>query len=443
LLAGHLGTGKTEIARHMAKLHMMENGIGYEQIAEMKRSEHQKRTEAEKLPAGSNERQKLLKEARELRLKANNETWYDRLEPEFFSGSDEATIYDLVGKNKPEAKGGVKPEPKEIKKRISELSDALLKAGIESVPEKQLTEIVLGKQDVTTTAFQYGPFGRAMKEGRPIIVDEINMIPPEVLGRLNQDILRGVGSKTILQENSEEPIEIKPGFAIIATCNLGEQYAGIKNVNAAFKSRWIGREVSYPEMEESFDLAITSLLRGDFVALPPEFPAETFEKITDLTVAVREIQDLFAGETEETLFMSEATETVGEKAELEETVVSTRDLMRKIMEPWKNNGFEQTLDEIIAKNILAGEVFNKSDQRVMTEIFIRRGFFKGWDAERLHNMGIESVTQKQLDALHGALTDESRNVDDPYKDIHDQALGSLQKQVKQHLMRGTGASMKQ
>jgi len=65
LFAGHLGSGKTEMARHTAKLFMIENGVDYDPETE-----------------------------------DDFDALYQKLEPEFFSGGDEASIYDLVGKLK-------------------------------------------------------------------------------------------------------------------------------------------------------------------------------------------------------------------------------------------------------------------------------------------------------------------------------------------------------
>jgi len=339
LFVGHLGAGKTEAARHAARLFMMENGIGYDP-------------------------------------NKTQDEWYDSLEPEFFSGSEEASVYDLVGKLKLVGKSSSDPDV--LQKHVKELSEALQQVRITDVPESRIAELLLGKGDVTETIFQYGPLGRALKRGVPLIVDEITRMPAESSSRLNDIILRGIGTQIYLQENGEAPLERKPGFAVLATGNLGRQYAGLKEQDAAFKSRFVPMEVFYPTMEETYDLALASLLRKDRIRLPPDFPADQLEKMVDLTVAVREIQEIFSGRTEGQRFMAMTTGVLAEKSQLDKAVVSTRDLMRKIILPWKKSGFRISLDEIIAKNILAAEVFSMDDQKFMTEIFIRRGFFLEW-----------------------------------------------------------------
>jgi hypothetical protein len=290
-------------------------------------------------------------------------------------------------------------KPDEYSTQVAEFKQALEKAGIREVPEKEVLGLVMGKGNATETFFNYGPLGRAIKRGVPIIIDEINLIPPDVVGRINDILTKRVGQKIRLQENGEEEFEIQKGFAVLATCNLGTQYEGIKEVNAAFKSRWVAKEVFYPEIEETFDLMLSALLRKDRVRLAPEFPAAAYDKLIDLAVVVREIQEIFSGRTEGMRWMALATNTSAEPTQLKKSVVSTRDLMRKIIEPWKRTGFKESLDAIIARNILAAEVFSADDQKFMTEIFIRRGFFSAYKAHDFEQAGIRGISQRELDAL--------------------------------------------
>ena len=401
LLAGHLGSGKTELARHMAKIFMIENGVDYDPEEEQ-----------------------------------NFDELYNRLEPEFFSGSDEASIYDLVGKLRLVGKDA--SDPMKIAQRTKDLSTALLNIGI-NISNNEIAKILTGKSDVTETIFSYGPLGRAIRDGRPIIIDEINLVPPEILGRLNQVMLRGVGSTERLQENGEEPLEIKPGFVVLATCNLGTQYEGTREVNAAFKSRWVAKEVGYPNIEETYDLMLATLVRKDFVRMPPDFPPESFEQLVDLAVATREIQEIFSGQTENQRFMAMSSGVSPEKSQLEKAVVSTRDLMKKIISVWKKNNFRESLDNIISRNILAAEVWSKDDQKFMTEIFIRRGFFADWSEKDFKKTGIYSVSQRELDALQAQIdTEEYKNANKAFDEIREKASerASL---VRDELLIGTKA----
>ena len=382
LLAGHMGSGKTETAKHAARLFMMEQGTGYDPSM-------------------------------------TPEEWYNSLEPEFFSGSEEASIYDLVGKLK--LVGRTSVDPKDLERRVIELRVAMQASKID-VPDEELAKLILGKADATQTMFSYGPLGRALRDGVPIIIDEINRMRPESVARLNDVVLRGVGAPIKLQENGEESLPMKAGFAVVATCNLGVQYKGLQDVDAAFKSRFVGREVGYPSIEETYDLILAALIRKDRVRLPPDFPAEQFDQLVDLTVAVHEIQEIFSGKTEGQRFMAMVSSVAPEKSQLEQTVVSTRDLMRKIVQVWKAGNFKESLDDIIARNIIASEVFSKDDQKFMAEIFLRRGFFANWKQDKFEAEGIHTISQNELDVLQAQMkTPEYATINTAYDQIRSSA----------------------
>jgi MoxR-like ATPase len=408
LLAGHLGSGKTEMAKHMARLHMMEN---LDTIDGLDLSEDQL---------------------------ADPDKLYDALQPEIFSGGEEASVYDLVGKLKLAVSD--KSDTEALRKAVEQAETGLRDIGVEGMSREEISKLILGKSDVTETVFNYGPLGRALKKGVPLIIDEINMIPPEVISRINDVLLRGVGDKVRLQENGEEEFDVKPGFAVLATCNLGAQYAGIQKVNAAFKSRWVSREVDYPSVEETYDLILAALVRKDRVRLPSDFPPEDFDKLTDLAIATREIQEIFSGQTEAQRFMAMSTAAVADRASLKESVVSTRDLMRKIIDPWKSGNFNKSMDEVIANEVLASEIFNIDDQKVMTEIFLRRGFFEGADEQWFKDHGIKTISQQEIDALQAAmLSDDYAEKDGKFGNLrseaHDRAM-----EIKRSLMIGVGGA---
>lgn len=394
MLAGHLGSGKTEVARHMSRLHMLRHGKG--------------------------------------EMEDVNAT-YSNLEPEIFSGAEEASVYDLIGKLK---LSGRVVNTNTIAKQVEELQNELQKKNIR-MPDEEAAKVLLGQGNVTETLFSYGPMGRAILEDKPIIIDEINLMPPEVIGRINDILTRKVGERFRLQENGEETFERGPGFAVLATLNLGHQYAGIREFNAAFASRWVGREVDYPTAEEDFDLIIAALIRKDRTSLPPNFPPAAYEQLIDLAVVTREIQELFSGQTEGQRFMAMAKSVSPEKSQLEKVVVSTRDLMRKIVEPFRQDDFKTPLDEIIAKNIIApAGIQSKDDQAFLVEIFLRRGFFQNWTAQKFAEYGIKSISEKEIETLQAAQqTDEYRAANNTFDEVIARAKQNAE-EVKMGLMVG-------
>jgi len=396
MLVGHLGSGKTELAIHAAKLFMLEKGIGYD-------------------PSQATDVDKL----------------YQELQPEIFSGSEEASVYDMIGKLKLKTTGN---KPAVIQKRLTEVKKAL-EGTAYSIPDNELTKVLLGKSDVVETIFTYGPAGRALKEGKPLIIDEINRIPPEVNARLNFYLTQPVGREVRVQENSEDQYPIKPGFVFLSTGNLGREY-NVKKLELSFKSRWLMRQSNYPELEETYDLVTAALVRKDRPRLPEKFPVDQYEKLADLTVATREIQEIFSGQAVGHRFMSMINRADPEKTALERSVISTRDLMRKVIGTWKDRNFSQSLDEVVAEQILSAEVENKDEQKFMTEIFMRRGFFEGWSSEQFKKYSI-TVSDKEIQVLQVQMgTEEYKKTDKHFGDLltkaHERA--SL---VRANLMIGT------
>ncbi|MDD2766797.1 MAG: hypothetical protein PHH40_03480 [Candidatus Moranbacteria bacterium] len=401
-LAGHLGSGKTEVARHIAKLYMIENGM-------------------------VNEGESF-------------DNAYERLQPEFFSGSEESSVYDLIGKLKIKRGSEKEWSSKDTVELVQKYTEDMRVQGVmldaDKVLERVLSSVVQGGD--VETVFNYGPLGRALRDGRPIIIDEINMIPPQVLGRINDIAIKSVGKPIILQENGDETFHIDPGFAVLSTFNVGRQYHGTQEWNVAQASRWSGPKVDYPTMEETYDLVLTALLRKDRLRFPPNFPAEEFPKLAKLAVAVREIQELFSGQTKGQRFMALKQGMRAEKSQLEKTVISTRDLMRKIILPWRESNFTKSLDEIIADNILAtAGTHSEDDQKFLTELLIRTvGLFEGWTAEDFKKHHIESVSDDELQTLHGAINTPEYKESDPHQKIFEKLDERIDK-MKSTLLLGT------
>ncbi|MGB4076757.1 MAG: AAA family ATPase, partial [Minisyncoccia bacterium] len=74
----------------------------------------------------------------------------------------------------------------------------------------------------TISRFFLGPIYRAMEEGRPIILDEVNAIPHDVLISLNHILTRKPGDTVVVQQNSGSEITVKEGFGFILTGNLNQ-----------------------------------------------------------------------------------------------------------------------------------------------------------------------------------------------------------------------------
>jgi len=154
----------------------------------------------------------------------------------------------------------IKPENKEVIAKAINQNMAILLIGetgtgktatIRQLAEeegKELTRInltgqtgvddIIGKYLVNERGTYWidGLLVEAMKAGKWVVLDEINMALPEILSKLHS--LLDDDRKIILNEKDGEIVKPAEGFRIFATMNPSEDYAGTKELNLAFLSRF-------------------------------------------------------------------------------------------------------------------------------------------------------------------------------------------------------------
>ena len=136
------------------------------------------------------------------------------------------------------------------------------------------------------TQFAHGPLARALKEGRILILNELDLMEPSELSGLN-DCLEGDG--LTIAQNGGERIQPHPGFRLIATANSAGQgdrtglYQGVLRQNLALMDRFRLMEVDYPAPEFELELLKSKV---------PELP-ETH--LGQMIRVANEIRQLFVG----------------------------------------------------------------------------------------------------------------------------------------------------
>ena len=164
-------------------------------------------------------------------------------EPLLFSGSAEANPYDLMGKTGLESDG----------------------------------------QGGTVTTFKPGLLAVAMQEGLPIILDEVNAMPPELLKRLNEILLKKPTDTFRLQEDGGLEFVIKPGFCVIYTGNeKSQRYKGVHDLSADLLDRFTGSTVRmpYPDMDVQVGELPPNLLSLALAAVTNEHGVQELPEIT-------------------------------------------------------------------------------------------------------------------------------------------------------------------
>jgi MoxR-like ATPase len=277
--------------------------------------------------------------------------YYLGVEPEFISGSEEATKYDIYGRTQ---------------------------IGVTS--------------GQTNSFFQEGPLVRAMKQGKPLIIDEMDGIPHSIIMRMNHVLTRRSGDTVRVQEGSDEEITIQKGYCVIATGNVKSSRYKREELDAAFLSRWWSEDVTYPPQNEVYEILTAALIdrRGDLQVKNPS-DLDDLKRLTDVAA---EIQRIFTGEHLD--YLGEGADAArGVPAGLKKSVLSLRHLWN-IVRPWKAHNFNKPVEHYILNEFIRPAV--AEDQIYLVQLFCRFRFFKSWGVRQI---GIPGLTETKLLAFQG------------------------------------------
>jgi hypothetical protein len=235
----------------------------------------------------------------------------------------------------------------------------------------------------TVSVFAPGPLLRAMSEGRPLILDEVNAMPPEFLKRLNRILQLRPGDTLSVQEDVGREVRIAHGFAILATANeqTPHRYRGLDRLSAELINRYGANSyrVHYPDSGNDFTdfpsenalLATASVVDCDG-DLPPGI---SVDQITRIARAAFISQQVFAGTHDEgfAAFVSTEREIDGRPG-LEESVLAPRTLVA-ILGKVAGSGGTVSLEQALSR-FVAG-VMHREDRRVLALILQGQGFHVG------------------------------------------------------------------
>lgn len=224
----------------------------------------------------------------------------------------------------------------------------------------------------------------ALKEGRPVIIDEMNAIAMPNLIALNDILQHHAGQEAYVAGVGK--VKIRPGFCLIGTGNLTTQqvsYEGTNALNPAFQSRFTTivynyvpqatqgslRERTDETPSELFRLIVEHLLNRDG-SLDIPSAGSALEQLWQLAELARMSQNIFEGVSE-----------LGDSADtptLSEAVLSVRNLMH-VLDFW-NQGEECDISEALWEAFLS-TVTNADDRNLLLGLSARYGFFAeadGW-----------------------------------------------------------------
>ena len=237
---------------------------------------------------------------------------------------------------------------------------------------------------------------RGVKEGRPVIIDEVNLIPAGVLMSLNDVLQRRPGDSCYIP--GAGTTKIKPGFSITMTGNLSSNtidYSGTESFNPAFESRLDVLEYDYlpmsendrsykdqlhPEDNELFQVIVASLADRQGNLRLPEVD-KSLEKVFSLCQLAHETQRIFSGKWRESDFNHKTPSGDEIEPRLERTVLSVRNIMR-VINTW-DQGEKCDLDKALWDGFIRG-ISNPDDQNLILILAKQHGFFQsegGWNVQ--------------------------------------------------------------
>lgn len=243
---------------------------------------------------------------------------------------------------------------------------------------------ILSRGNVTSTEYLMGGVYRAAREGRVVIIDEANLIPPEFLAKLNDIMTKRPGERIDIQEDGSRGIEVREGFGIIFTGNENPP-------SGPRARRYIGRasdlpfldrvsKVSYSYLPQAVDgqprdfsleekqLFLVALVTA---LLPPGGDVRTSdEKLEDrlgscflpggargldllwrLSQFAAVTQRAFAGEIRDGDTYGFSLNGISTGIETSVSL-SPRSFMR-VIESWKASGFQVELDHFVAEDLIS------------------------------------------------------------------------------------------
>ncbi len=362
-VVGELGSGKTELAKHLA----------YTRLS----APHLARWEAlHPAPAKDSDEYLTWQAERDLQR-----------EPVIVSGhralETEALLAGLEVKRK------ASPPPEEQVQMIRDAWErrvATLKAQGKQLPpdelahERDLLErgyLEFFRTPVETNVVLGGVL-RAMKEGRPFLFDELNAVPHHILIALVDLLMRKPGDIVQIPIPGAAPFRIEAGYCFIGTGNYkpedGKRYIGRQDIDAAFLSRLATVGYDYlpmsegdgsrdnPEENELYHMVVARLVDRD---LSVDVPKGSLEQLKGICRVARTLQNVISDR-----FIDTAYYAKGEKANihprevLKENVLSIRHLL-PIIDAWKAGGYTQSLEDL-----LFDKYVSKSDTRPQEKRYI-------------------------------------------------------------------------
>ena len=258
-------------------------------------------------------------------------------EPEVISGQEGMTTYDIYGKPRLGPGSMTEEEHSDWEQKIRIAKDDGQRQYL-LARFQQLGSVVSG--------FDLGKLPRAVEKGRVAIFDEFNASPQEtIIIRIKHDLNLREGQEMTIQEDSNQKIKVREGYAVAATANLkSAKHKGRSAIPPEILRMFEAFDVKSFPKAELYDLCLSVLIdrRG---ALGMGY-RDANETLFQLVSAVTDIQEAYDGTT--TQFYEQGGGSTSKMAFLDKAVLDPGKLLVKL------SGFRREVlsDEISFKEFL-------------------------------------------------------------------------------------------
>lgn len=285
-------------------------------------------------------------------------------------------------------------------------SEPELVSGYSDITSYQIMGKPILKNDngVTVSDFSPGPLVRAMMEGKPIILDEVNAMPPEFLKRLNVILQLRPGDSFTVQEDGEFKIVIQPGFVVLCTANEksdNERYQGVEEISVELLNRFVPNivRVNYPDHDivygqyprENMEIARTAFVDrfGNYQEIISE------EELLRFVRACHVTQQVFSGNYGQGFKDMLSSDNIADNQPgLEKNVIAPRTMVA-ILGKVMDSGGKISLNACLESHIKS--INHPNDKKLMIVIFRNHGFLGTVHREKGSNfVEIYSDTRKDL-----------------------------------------------
>jgi MoxR-like ATPase len=291
--------------------------------------------------------------------------------------------------------------------------------------EEVIKQVVQGQavsKELTSEVFLSAVL-RAANEGKIVIIDEFNYIPPALLGGLNA-LIEAKPDEEISVFGQK--IKVKPGFGVIFTGNITRselqgrylqrekidpalvnrlnsgliEYGSLPQANVAFRESILSRS----EFKKGKDIPKRELFQIGLTILADDKgnisgPKELLEKVWNLSEEFSLLQRLYAGERLETPVKLAS----GQDVVLKEYAISNR-TFRSVLESWRNDNHRYSIDWYVYDNLIRpASVISPSEAGQIFSLLKERGMFfqdKIWDVLKVNPVtyrieGIEEIERRR------------------------------------------------